>query len=200
MRSSKTSAGLTLNSMDLPIVESYWVEPGRFLAGEHPGGFNVEAARRRIDAFLKAGINTFVDLTQPQELTSYEGILTEQAQRRKMDAAYHRFAIRDHYIPSTETMARILDTIDEALGLGRNVYVHCYGGIGRAGTAVGCYLVRHGQTNPQALMQVNRLYGTRPKNPHYPNSPETQEQVQFVLNWREIPRATHRSKQDFCEG
>ncbi len=186
--------------MDIPIVESYWVEPGRFLAGEYPGGFNVEAARRRIDAFLKAGINTFIDLTHPQELASYESMLKEQAQLYKMDAAYHRFAIRDHYVPSVETMARILDTIDEALGAGRNVYVHCYGGIGRAGTTVGCYLVRHGQTNQQALMQVNKLFNTRPKNPYYPNSPETPEQIQFVLNWREIPGAVHQSKQDFCEG
>src|SRR5687768_16100150 len=137
----------SLNNIDLPIIESYWVEPGRFLAGEYPGGFGVEAARPRIEAFLNSGINTFIDLTQPHELTPYEGILKEQARIREMDAAYHRFAIRDHYIPSRETMTHILDTIDEALHLGRNVYVHCYGGIGRAGTTVGCYLVRHGQTN-----------------------------------------------------
>jgi protein-tyrosine phosphatase len=186
--------------MDLPIAESYWVQPGRFLAGEHPGGFNADSARRRLDAFLKAGINTFIDLTQPQELTSYEGILKEQAGSYKMDAIYHRFAIRDHSIPSHGTMARILDTIDEALGLGRNVYVHCYGGIGRAGTTVGCYLVRHGQANQEAVLQVNKLYKTRPKNPYYPNSPETQEQIQFVLDWREIPGAIHQSRQDFCEG
>lgn len=31
-----------------------------------------------------------------------------------------------------------------ALAAGQTVYVHCYGGIGRTGTVVGCWLVRHG--------------------------------------------------------
>ena len=186
--------------MDLPIVECYWVQAGRFLAGEYPGGFNANSARHRIEAFLKAGINTFIDLTQPHELSSYETTLKEQADMIGVDAAYHRFAIRDHSIPSRETMTHILDTIDNALQLGGNVYVHCWGGIGRTGTVVGCHLIRHGQANELALAQVNQWFQTRPHKPYYPNSPETLEQVQFVRNWREIPDGIHKAKHDFCEG
>ena len=33
------------------------------------------------------------------------------------------------------------------------VYVHCWGGIGRTGTVVGCWLVRHGMTGDEALAE-----------------------------------------------
>ena len=36
----------------LPIIESYWVEENRFLAGEYPGSYDPTAMRRRIDSFL----------------------------------------------------------------------------------------------------------------------------------------------------
>jgi hypothetical protein len=54
--------------LKLPIPESYWVIPRRFLAGEYPGGFNRERVRQRMNAFLEAGINTFINLTGPDEL------------------------------------------------------------------------------------------------------------------------------------
>ena len=169
----------------LPIVESYWVEENRFLAGEYPGGYDPETTRRRMDAFLEAGVNTFIDLTQAHELIPYDAILKEQGQIYEVKTAYHHFAIRDHTIPSSETMTAILDAIDETINNGGCVYVHCWGGVGRTGIVVGCYLVRHGSTNEQALAQVNRLFKTRPINPYFSHSPETNAQIEFVLNWRE---------------
>jgi protein-tyrosine phosphatase len=169
----------------LPILESYWVEENRFLAGEHPGGFDPETTRRRMDAFLEAGVNTFIDLTQAHELVPYESILKEQAKIYGVNVSYHRFPIRDHTTPLAETMTAILNTIDESISSGGCVYAHCWGGVGRTGIVVGCYLVRHGNTNEQALAQVNKLYKTRPNNLFFSHSPETDEQIDLVLNWRE---------------
>ncbi len=168
----------------LPIVESYWVEENRFLAGEYPGSHNPEYARRRMDAFIEAGIHAFVDLTHSHELVPYESILKEQARIYDVQASYHRFAIRDHGVPSHETMVAILDTIDDEISRGRGVYVHCWGGVGRTGVTVGCYLVRHGMDNKKALARVDALFKTRPQT-YFSTSPETQEQFDFVLNWRE---------------
>ena len=168
-----------------PIEQSYWVEESRFLAGEYPGSFDLETARHHMDLFLEAGITTFIDLTQPHELVSYEAVLKEQAHVYDASVFYHRFAIPDHNVPSRETMITILDTIDNALNSRRKVYVHCWGGVGRTGITVGCYLVRHGTMNEQALVQVNKLYRTRSNTFYYPTSPETQEQIEFVRNWRE---------------
>ena len=184
----------------IPIIESYWVEEDHFLAGEYPGSYNPEDMRRRMDAFLESGIRTFIDLTQPHELVPYEAILKEEARIYDSKAIYHRFAIRDHGVPSTQTMSLILDTIDAAIQNGSPVYVHCWGGVGRTGTVVGCYLVRHGMPAKKALERVNALYKTRPHDYFLVRSPETEEQADFVRNWRETPSAGHKSKQKFCEG
>jgi len=180
----------------LPIIESYWVEENRFLAGEYPGSYSPETTRRRMDAFLESGVNTFIDLTRDTELPPYEKILQEQAKIYSVLASYHRFAIRDHSTPSAETMTAILDTMDEAISNGGCVYVHCWGGVGRTGMVVGCYLVRHGLKNQQALLHVNQLYKTRPSNPYLSTSPETEEQIEFVLNWWDEPK----NNKKFCEG
>lgn len=184
---------------NIPIIESYWVEDGRFLAGEYPGSYDPEGTRHRMDAFLESGIRTFIDLTQPHELSPYEPILKEQARSYEQMAVYHRFAIRDHGIPSVQTMTLILDTIDAAIESGSPVYVHCWGGVGRTGTVVGCYLVRHGMTAQKALARVDALYKTRPQN-YFAHSPETDEQADFVRKWRETPGSGHKAKQRFCEG
>ncbi len=183
----------------LPIPESYWVEDNRFLAGEYPGGHHPETTRRRLDVFLKAGVNTFIDLTQPHELVPYEPILKELAGQFDIKAVHYRFAIRDHGIPSRETMTAILNTIDSAMENDKSVYVHCWGGVGRTGIVVACYLIRHGMAPQKALERVHQLFKTRPQN-YYSTSPETDRQFEFVRTWREIPKPSHRSKQNFCEG
>ena len=62
---------------------------------------------------------------------------------------HERHSIVDMDVPrSQQQTAGILDAIDKALEDGKNVYVHCWGGIGRTGTVVGCWLVRHGMTGP----------------------------------------------------
>src|SRR6266542_3793826 len=99
----------------IPITESYWVEENRFLAGEHPGGFNHEITRRRLNAFLETGVNAFIDLTQAHELNPYENILKEQAKIYGVNTSYHRFPILDHSTPSAETMTFILNTLDDVI-------------------------------------------------------------------------------------
>lgn len=168
-----------------PIRESYWVKPGQFLAGEYPAAPYIERARTRIGGLLDIGIKTFIDLTIPKELPPYLPVLEEQARLRNMEAEHKRFPILDRYIPPHETMTEILNTIDSALDEDRNVYLHCWGGIGRTGTTVGCYLVRHGLTGEQAVAQLAKWWKGVPKSAYTPRSPETDLQVEFILNWKE---------------
>jgi hypothetical protein len=184
----------------LPIPQSYWVEPGKFLAGEYPGNYDEVTAERRIVSFLKAGVNSFIDLTQPHELAPYENILKEQAGYMDIKTSYHRVSIRDHGIPSIETMRTILNIIDAEIESGNCVYVHCWGGVGRTGTTVGCYLIRHGMSGEQALKQLAEWWKTTPGRAYYQTSPETEQQIDFVRAWLEIPPSTHKSQQNFCEG
>jgi hypothetical protein len=169
----------------LPVPESYWVEAGRLLAGEYPGDFHPETARRRIEAFLSAGIRAFVDLTEPHEHIPYEPILAEQARRSNLMVAYRRYPIRDRGVPERGAMSQMLDEIERFIEDNDPVYLHCWGGVGRTGVAVGCFLIRRGLSAEEALQRVNGLYQTRPMSRILRNSPETPEQFDFVRNWEE---------------
>lgn len=102
------------------------------------------------------------------------------------EVQWERHPIVDVSIPkSPEQMTGILDAVDAALDSGDIVYVHCRGGIGRTGTVVGCWLVRHGLTGEEALAQVDEWWRGMAKARPGRCSPETYEQRQYVLGWRE---------------
>jgi len=172
-----------MNELKRPLPESYWVEPDRLLAGEYPANYNMEITRRRLDVLLEAGIDTFIDLTKPNETVPYARLLLEQAKAYEVDVKYHNFPIRDFGLPTPELMTTILDTVDKKLQDGHKIYLHCWGGIGRTGTTVGCYLVRHGKTGEEALHQLAEWWRTVPKSHYHPRSPETYEQAEFVRTW-----------------
>lgn len=172
--------------LDRPIPDSYWVVPGQFLAGEYAGSRDEELTRQRLTRFLDAGFDTFFDLTQAGELVPYEPILYDEALYYfDRTVTYRRFPIRDYSLPTKEQMKDILDFLDTALAAGRKVYLHCWGGVGRTGTTVGCYLVRHGLKGEEALRRLNELYQSAGQNHLFPHSPETEEQRGFVLHWME---------------
>src|SRR6476661_8703202 len=66
------------------------------------------------------------------------------AARDGVNGSCQRFAIPDVSVPSEPLMRATLDHIDAELAANRGVYVHCFGGIGRTGTVIGCWLLRHG--------------------------------------------------------
>ena len=166
-----------------PIPESYWVEPDRLLAGEYPAQYDSELTRKRIAALIQAGFTTFIDLTKPNETIAYIRILLDEARLYEVEVKHLRFPIGDFGLPAPELMTSILDTIDAELQAGRKTYVHCWGGIGRTGTTVGCYLVRHGLTGAEALQQLAEWWQTVPKSHIHQRSPETREQAEFIRNW-----------------
>ena len=169
-----------------PTGRSYWVVEHRFAAGAYPG----EAGRAYLDhvpevteRLLEAGINRFVNLTQDypggtdHHLDHYDGDVDGFAD-------VDRFAIRDLDVPDVDTMANVLDHIDAQIDNGYNVYVHCWGGIGRTGTVVGCWLIRHAYATKADVMDVIaelRLgdHGTGQTKV----APETAPQRAFVQAW-----------------
>ncbi len=177
-----------------PLAESYWVEPDHLLAGEYPGQYDEELTRKRIDALLEAGFNMYIDLTMPNELVPYSNILLEEARIYEITATHQRFPIGDFGLPNPEQMNSILDTLDEGLQAGRKIYLHCWGGVGRTGTTVGCYLVRQGKTGEEALEQLSKWWRDVPKSSHHPRSPETMEQMDFIRRWAEYNQSTKADK------
>jgi hypothetical protein len=174
------------NMDDRPIPESYWVIPAKFLAGAYPGEYDRDLTRVKMTAFLNAGFDAFFDLTSENELPPYQPILLEDATHYERQVIHRRFSISDYGIPSRSGMLLILDAIDQVLLEGHCLYLHCWGGIGRTGTTVGCYLVRHGLSGKEALQKLDVLYHTAAQSKLFPVSPENSTQVDFILNWHEI--------------
>ncbi|MEZ4869919.1 MAG: protein-tyrosine phosphatase family protein [Caldilineaceae bacterium] len=168
----------------LPHPNCYWVTPGRFLAGEYPGAPFVATARQRLLDHVAAGVTFFLDLTHPMDpLAPYEPLLGEIADLTQTRLVYQRLAIVDRSIPTHHQMVKILDTLDQALADGHCLYLHCWGGVGRTGTVVGCYLVRHGATGEAALAHLAQLWQNVAKLDRHPFSPETPQQVAMIRNW-----------------
>ena len=128
-----------------PIPNSYRLHDGRLIAGEYPGDRDEKVARAKLGALLDAGVTVFIDLTERHELSPYDALVAGMATARGTSVTYVRLPIRDISVPkSPGVMREILDTIDSALESGGTVYVHCWGGVGRTGTVVGCHSCAEG--------------------------------------------------------
>lgn len=159
----------------------YWVLENRFLAGEYPRNIDEKSSLDKIASLIRAGVSAFVDLTEEDEgLSPYSHLLG------KFDGVSHqRFPITDMSVPAgKETTTAILDAVDDHILHNRTVYLHCWGGVGRTGMIVGCWLARHGLKGRKALERLRELWQACPKSSHR-DSPETREQIQYILDWEE---------------
>lgn len=166
----------------IPYLDSYWVLPGRFLAGAYPGGIDEETTRKKLQSLIHAGIDCIIDLTcRGDSFFPYEKFIESEAADYQAKLERFNFPIPDYDIPSVEQMTQILDCIDDGLDQGKRVYIHCIGGIGRTGTTVACHLIRHGMTGQQALIQLQVL--RQSSESWYRRSPESNLQIEFVMKW-----------------
>lgn len=186
---------------DNPTPGSYWVVPDQFLAGGYPASTRGDevASHLHLAILLAAGLDTFFDLTREGELPPYLSVLNAEAARHNISVDYHRLSVQDKSLPSKEQMTILLDAIDAALSDGRKVYIHCWGGIGRTGTTVGCWMVRHGLTGEAALARLDELYQTTQQSNIFPRSPETDAQVAFILKWKEPPSVSPHFRRKWGE-
>jgi protein tyrosine/serine phosphatase len=169
----------------LPIKESYWIIPGKFMAGEYPALGSETETKGRIYWLLDMDIDFIIDLTEADErgLWQYSDIIQDEAKKYKRNARYQRMPIKDFSTPPKERIKEILDTVDVVLNSGNHIYLHCQGGKGRTGLIVGCYLVRHGYAGDEALRQLEKFRKEIPGR--YEPSPETEGQKRMVLEWKQ---------------
>jgi predicted protein tyrosine phosphatase len=166
--------------------QHYPIEAGKLYGGEYPGHRDTDVAKTRLRYLVSLGIRTFVDLTAPADrMAPYEGLLVELEDEVGVPLRRISLPIVDMGIPeSASTMQTILRHIRESCSQAPAVYVHCWGGIGRTGTVVGCWLRECGQDPESALVRVQHLYASHmPKARIHPESPQTPAQKDYIRNW-----------------
>ena len=108
----------------------------------------------KIDLVVDAGVRTFVDLTTTGDpLEPYEATLEEVAAARRLPLARSAFPIPDFGVVDDDDYDVATATIERVLEHGA-VFVHCWGGIGRTGTVIGCVLIDEGMTCDEAIAQL----------------------------------------------
>lgn len=159
-----------------PLNQSYEIcSNGIIYAGEYPGDKNEEIAKQKIEQMYHFGIRHFIDLTEEGELRPYNHLLPS-------DTTYTRFPIVDCGVPkSVESVQRLLLRIEELKKMEGYVYVHCWGGVGRTGTIVACYLSQNWEEPDlnHTLEVLRRNFSEMPKST-YRETPETKEQINFI--------------------
>ena len=175
-----------------PCERTYWVVNDRFLAGAYPGSPDQMRHRQRIQKLWDAGIRTFINLVEENETNNsgerflrYDDILRDLAREAGESVFHLRFPVRDLSVPSTDGMRSILDAIDLSLTAEKPVYVHCFGGVGRTGTTVCCWLLRHHRAEPATVIELLGKLRQADKQTQGRQAPENHEQVTFVRTWSE---------------
>ena len=96
-------------------------------------------------------------------------------QVRKLGMCDYHEPIPDLGVPNPEQIERIIRFIDASILAGRPVGVSCKFGLGRTGTILACYLVRHGFDANVAIDEIRKKR---------PGSIETKEQENVVKGGR----------------
>ena len=178
---------MVIEAYDIPFARSYWVSPGLFLAGYYPGSIDPYEKSTNLHALIHAGIRVAIDLTEENENTiAGQSIMDYETEWRSLtgdEDSYYRIPIDDMDTPSPEEMKGILDLIDLKIRENKPVYIHCMGGIGRTGTVVGCWLVRHDIV--KAIEVFDYIRELRRHDPYrILESPQTEVQRKMVLTWQ----------------
>ena len=168
----------------LPFERSYWIIPGKLLAGEYPASINTTETKKKLDGLVATGIKTVISLTEAHE-KNYDGIKLYDytAHLASEGIETYRKPIKDLSVPTKDEMDEIISIIDKSLNENKPVYFHCWGGVGRTGTVLGCYLL-HTQMATKKNVLDFIIYLKRSTSISHRESPETEEQRRFILDYK----------------
>jgi len=176
--------------LKVPFNRSYWVVPEKLLAGGYPGSKGPIEEERNLKGLIQSEIRHVISLMEPQDydrpddpFPPYVDHMESIAQKLKISVTFDQISIKDFSVPTERQMVRILNQIDLCIKYNKPVYVHCWGGKGRTGAVVGCYLIRHGfATGNDVIKKIKEL--RKDTEDFSDRSPETREQIKMVINWK----------------
>lgn len=171
-----------LNEKNTSEFRMYSVIPRKVYAGEIPSSIDDFLMENKIKKLNELGITSIINLTESNE-KNFQGLrLKSYEEKLPTHIQMHRFEIKDLDIPSIELMKNIQKKIKALLDNNEVIYIHCWGGIGRTGTVIGCFLIEHEIILPENAIGLIQFL-KRNTTIRDRNSPETIAQEEFIEKW-----------------
>lgn len=154
-------------------------------------GFRVRAGFYLINGAtaLKNGVNFTI---HSYNATSCELLLFKRREKEpyaviRFPDSYRIFPIKDASAPeSIESVCQLLDRMRHILSNPTNkIYLHCWGGVGRTGTIVACWIAReYGMTYYKTITNLLSMWKTCLKSANQ-SIPDHWSQKEFIKNFAE---------------
>jgi len=192
-----------------------WLIPNRLIVGQYPGksperdGPTEREVQAHVQAVLNAGVSVFCSL-QSEIPDQEDGKAWDASQMyfppsfgyefpfgfaryspnvrllSEKEVEFWHFPVMDLCIPDATPLLVLLSRLLCAMDQDKVVYLHCWGGRGRAGTVGACLLSRlYPELDSESVLRwVQMAYDTRDGAKNMPSvlqrSPQTREQRDFV--------------------
>jgi protein-tyrosine phosphatase len=141
-----------------------------------PGGY---ALRDALTGMKRGGIQTLVSLLRTEEAFML-GLADEDRLAQKVGLQFLSHPILDtHVPPNLAAFQKFVADLARRLRAGEHIGVHCRGSIGRATVTAAATLIQLGWTPEAALVAIEAARGVA--------IPDTQEQKNWILNYRPQP-------------
>jgi hypothetical protein len=192
-----------------PHPESNWVILGQLIAGAFPGDKNIEKTEENLLAILQTGVTCFVCLqTEYNPDATEESVQSEKDIRPYMNDLTRMFAgnavvpavaeamthlqitledlefihvpIKDCGVTNDSIVQSLVEKLYEKIVQGKILYVHCWGGHGRAGTVICILLAKLYDMSAYEAMRYNNVVHMFRKSPVPIGSPQTGQQMDQV--------------------
>ena len=105
--------------LKVPFNRSYWVVPGKLLAGGYPGSENPIEEKRKLKGLIQAGIRHVISLMEPHEydrpddpFAPYVDLMESIAEKMGITVTFDQISIMDFSVPTERQMTQILNQID----------------------------------------------------------------------------------------
>ncbi len=158
------NARVVLRGLGLLTDRGDWLEEEQLLACAYPRKVATLAELRR------RGVAVLVNLHERAH---------DPARLHRYGLTQVHLPVKDFTPPSPEQLRQGVAAIEQAIGEGKRVAVHCGGRLGRTGTLLACYLVNRGLTASDAIAQVRA---------RRPGSIETRDQERAVVAYEQSRR------------
>ena len=142
----------------------HWIVPQQLAGCSLPG--RIAELPEDLAELREKGIGAVASLTE---------FPLEPRAIRSAGLEWRHFPIDDFSIPTIDQAREFCRWTDEQIAAKRAVAVHCFAGLGRTGTMIGCWLVREpGARTEQVLTRLRRIE---------PGFVQTAQQEAFIAVW-----------------